>query len=693
MVCFLDFICNFANKNCIKHMKNSRILIELITVLAIGIAACKAPTPQRINSEIKQIEDSIKAGNSDEAKQIIAQHMREAKDSDTYYRWLSIQNRAWFAEMNADSMIKVNNRIHRYLLQHQDKHNDIRQLLWAEWYKTSAVYQSTMLGRPDSAIIYNEEAIKLLETLKEEKESRLTAITNQAFYYHQTERYDKSVESYLKAQELADSIGKSEEDKIPLTLGISTIYTFMGDYNRSNYWWNRCEKMLPNMIKTDQFIYYNERGNDYYFQEKYDKARDCFIQAAEITKGDETRVWDYYTSLTNLGEVYVCLGVADSAKSLLTKADSFYRKVNFTPILYYIETSKIKLEMLEGHTAQAVQMVMHNKTADPMIPAAKVQRLKAIEQVMKKTGNYREAYQAHQHMNAINDSLQKEKTSMLFNTKLLEYEHDKRLIEQQRIIEKAHADKLLAWGLFALTLLTAITLLVIFMLFRRHQRLKELKTKQQIVVMRMENIRNRITPHFIYNALNHELLAQLEGRKVDLNSLTQLLRRGVEQAGIFKTTLAEELKFVDYYIDIEGKQMGDDFRYHKEINEDVNINEVMLPSMIIQIFVENAIKHGLKPIKPGEGHERLLIIRVSKQQQATLVEVRDNGNGIQSRQNTNGSNTGTLVVRQTIQMLNDHNINKIKFGIGNWQDEEESGFRSWILLPDEYNYNLEKQDY
>ena len=38
----------------------------------------------------------------------------------------------------------------------------------------------------------------------------------------------------------------------------------------------------------------------------------------------------------------------------------------------------------------------------------------------------------------------------------------------------------------------------------------ELQTRQQIVVMRMENIRNRITPHFIYNALNHEVLAQME---------------------------------------------------------------------------------------------------------------------------------------------------------------------------------------
>ena len=93
-------------------MKNGRILIGLIIVLAIGIEACKAPTPQRMNSEIKRIEDSIKAGNADAAKQLIVQHMNEAKDSDTYYRWLSVQNRAWYSEMNADSMATANNRIH-----------------------------------------------------------------------------------------------------------------------------------------------------------------------------------------------------------------------------------------------------------------------------------------------------------------------------------------------------------------------------------------------------------------------------------------------------------------------------------------------------------------------------------------------------------------------------------------------------
>ena len=672
-------------------MKINRILIALIIAFVFGIVACTAPTPQKLNSEIKRIEDSLKNSNHEAAKRIIAQHMSEAKDSDTYYRWLSVQNRVWYTEMNADSMTAVSNRIHQYLIRHQNKLNYTRRLIWAEWYKTSGVFQSAILGRPDSAVVYNEKAINILQTLKDENELRLTAMTNQAYYYWMWGKYDKSVEGYIKAMELADSIGKSDKDQIPLLLGISTVYTYMGDYERSSYWWDKCEELLPSMINADKFVYYNDRGNDNYFQKKYKDAKECFTQAAKLTANDESKSWDYYTSLTNLGEVYVCLGKADSAEVLLAKADSFFRKVNFTPILYYIETSKIKLEMLKGNTMQALQMLEHSKIADPQIPAARLQRLKATEQIMRQTGNYREAYEAYHHMDALNDSLQKQKTSMRFSTKLLEYEHDKRLIEQQRAIERARTDKLLAWGFFTVMLLTALILLILFMLLKRHQRYNELRTRQQIVLMRMENTRNRITPHFIYNALNHEVLAQMEGKKVDLNSLTQLLRRGVEQAGMFKTSLAEELKFVDYYAEIEGRQMGPDFNYSQEIANDVNTQNVYLPSMTIQIFAENAIKHGLRPIKPTEGKQRKLSIKATRHDNATLVEVIDNGVGLQEAKNK-GTLIGSKVVKQTIQLLNDNNVNKISFGISNWEKDGESGCRSWILLPDDYDYKLTKQD-
>ena len=173
------------------------------------------------------------------------------------------------------------------------------------------------------------------------------------------------------------------------------------------------------------------------------------------------------------------------------------------------------------------------------------------------------------------------------------------------------------------------------------------------------------------------MLAQMEGRKVDLNALTQLLRRGVEQADMLETTLAEELTFVDYYVDIERQQMPMALFYQKEIGSDVDPQTVLLPAMTIQIFVENAIKHGLK--RQGG----ILTVRAGRQGDATLVEVIDNGQGLGASYQ---EHTGMRVVRQTIQMLNERNQQQITFGIGNIPD----GCRSWLLIPDNFNYNIEK---
>ena len=137
--------------------------------------------------------------------------------------------------------------------------------------------------------------------------------------------------------------------------------------------------------------------------------------------------------------------------------------------------------------------------------------------------------------------------------------------------------------------------------------------------------------------------------------------------------------------------MGPDFVYTKEIAKDVNTQAVNLPSMAIQIFAENALKHGLRPMKPQEGHLRKLLIRATRKDNGTLVEVIDNGTGLQISQKT-GTQLGGRVMRQTIQLLNDNNDNKISFGINNWQQDDESGCRSWILLPDNYNYQITNKD-
>ena len=583
----------------------------------------------------------------------------------------------WYGQMQGDSMKVKSEQVAHFLQQHEDDQSSPMRRLRAEWLKAKGVWYGAIKGMPDSALVYTDRAIAEMNGLSGVDELRILAMANRADFYRQLGQLDYSVDGYLLALETADSTGLGEEMKIPLLLGVSTAYTFMGDYQNSEIWWRKTGELVNQMDERDQFIYYNELGNNHYFQEQYVGALDCFNKAASLVKDDKHRQWDYYTALTNLGEIHVCLGQADSARVIIAQVDSFFRKVDFPPILYYIETEKIKLALLDGRTQQALQMVNHCEFPTISIPAGKLLRLKAVEQVMRQTGNYQKAYEAHQQLHALNDSIQNANVRMQMSSRMLQYEHDKQLLEQQRTIDNERMKVRLAWAFCAVALLAIGLLSVLIWLWRKRQKMHDMEVRQQIVGMRMENTRNRITPHFIYNALTHEMLAQMEGRKVDLSALTQLLRRGVEQADMLETTLEEELTFVDYYVDIERQQMPITLFYQKEIASDVNPQAVLLPAMTIQIFVENAIKHGLK--RQGG----MLTIRASRQDNATLVEVLDNGQGLDSSYQ---EHTGMRVVRQTIQMLNEHNHQQITFGIGNLKQ----GCRSWLLLPDDYNYNIAK---
>ena len=62
-------------------------------------------------------------------------------------------------------------------------------------------------------------------------------------------------------------------------------------------------------------------------------------------------------------------------------------------------------------------------------------------------------------------------------------------------------------------------------------------------------------------------------------------------------TLSEELDFVDAYVQLECDRWGDNFEYIKRISDDIDLEREIIPSMFLQIPVENAIKHGLRGIE------------------------------------------------------------------------------------------------
>lgn len=666
-------------------------LTGLLLFILSGVfftSSCNSPHGKNrltvMEYELQGVQDSMRQGRMDAAEKIISKALNEATDSNTYYLWLCMRAKRYFEEMKADSFLMTNNRTGHYLRHTPSSDSYVRHRLELDWLIGRGAFFARMAGIPDSAIYYNKKALERMNGLADNTPYRIMVLTNIADIYRQNGRFDLSADNYMQALSVADSAGLDNDTYIIINMGISAVYTAMGDFKESGIWWERTRELMPYMTQNDKFIYYNNRGNDYYLQGRYKEAQTCFENAETILEKDNGSEWNMAFIRTNLADIHIKLGMKEIASRLIDEAEQFFRKVGFDIPLYYLETQRMELALLNGDTKGAARLAEAAKKPADMLPEQRLIRLKTLENIARANKQWEKAFHTATALKALEDSIKNNHIRMQMSTQLMQYNHDKQLARQQQQIDHHRMTNRWIASMLAAAIL-AIALILCFMKIRqRRQRFKNLTMRQQIVSLRMINTRNRITPHFIFNALNHEMLARLKGTPSDLNSLTQLLRMGIEQADILQTTLEKELDFIDYYVRIEQQQIGDDFKYTKLIAPDVDISKVQLPSMTIQIFVENAIKHGLRTIRPEDGTARELCIKVSRSEEATLVEVTDNGHGLADGKTV--PHNGTRIIRQTIQMLNEKNRRHISFGIENMNG---LGCRSWIVLPDNYDYTTD----
>lgn len=95
----------------------------------------------------------------------------------------------------------------------------------------------------------------------------------------------------------------------------------------------------------------------------------------------------------------------------------------------------------------------------------------------------------------------------------------------------------------------------LFLYNRKKRDLLLAQNRRTVSTLRLENIRNRLSPHFIFNVLNQEVVNRKEEEKQELVSLVKLMRRNLELAEQLCVTLAEELDFVKTYIDLERRSL------------------------------------------------------------------------------------------------------------------------------------------
>jgi two-component system LytT family sensor kinase len=203
--------------------------------------------------------------------------------------------------------------------------------------------------------------------------------------------------------------------------------------------------------------------------------------------------------------------------------------------------------------------------------------------------------------------------------------------------------------LIVLTTLIAVGLPVKIWNTTRIER-KLVEQEKALLQARMDALVSQINPHFLFNTLN--TISSLirfdpDMARTVLLKLSNILRRRLKTQVHF-SPLQQELDFIDDYLDIEVVRFGrDKLQIRKEI--DPETMDMVVPSMILQPLVENALRHGIAPKIEGG----IITLRAKRGNGRLIVEVIDDGVGISEQRQTEvyGSGIGISNVRERLKVL------------------------------------------
>ena len=164
---------------------------------------------------------------------------------------------------------------------------------------------------------------------------------------------------------------------------------------------------------------------------------------------------------------------------------------------------------------------------------------------------------------------------------------------------------------------------------------RKLKNIKEAAEMKQRLLRAQLNPHFLFNSLNSIQRLYVEGKTHIANDFiadfAQLMRDILEKTGRTQIPIYEEMDFIEAYLSLEKRRLGDKFDYEILQSEEVRNGDYNIPSFIVQPLVENALLHGILP-KNERGN---IEVKVETQTNANLeISVKDNGIGYYSG-NTN----------------------------------------------------------
>ena len=248
------------------------------------------------------------------------------------------------------------------------------------------------------------------------------------------------------------------------------------------------------------------------------------------------------------------------------------------------------------------------------------------------------------------------------------------------IVKKAFWETWWFYGLIALVFFLAgakFLQFVFYQIKKRNEIQQNLKTSQ------LTALRAQMNPHFIFNALNsiQDFIIQEDKRSANryLSKFSKLMRNVLDASDKNKISLKKEIEYLELYLSLESLRIDDEFEYKFDIDPSINVNNIMIPSMLLQPYVENALKHGLM----HRNGKKKLAIRFSEncpmdgwERNHLFCEIEDNGIGRDASMKINEQNgriyqsKAMSLTQDRIDLLNSADTSKLGLKIDDLRNDD-----------------------
>lgn len=511
---------------------------------------------------------------------------------------------------------------------------------------------------------------------------------------------------YRRANFLADSLNLHEAQNSILA-GLGQVYNDLRNYQLAHFYFRKAERQYPPRNPKDAHFFYNSWGNVYSSQEKPAEALKCFLKAQKATlqmgQPFMTAVVD-----ANLGQTYLELNRLDSAQKYLANTTKFFfvQPNMQNDLQFYIDGLNAALALKQNRLDKASAILSKPYDLSKMSPNYLYLYHKGWADLYERKGQFAKALQYQKLMKQYDDSLRNATMVSNVQENELRFKQDTAIVRRDLTLQSTQAEAkssrlilLLVIGLLVVGVLALVVFYRYKSLRHKHQHREEMN---RMMALKMENVRNRFSPHFVFNVLNIFISNLPKGVNVKpLRLLIQVLRANLLTCDQVAVSLEDELQMVMSYSSLRHETNPWLPMPRFDIAKEVDMT-LMLPSMILQIPVENALKHAFVGMEES-GEKPQLDVKIWIEDGMLRIDVIDNGcggvgavAGMGTRKANAAASTGTglRILNSTIEMLNAGNARKLYFRMqgraaaADGGSDRQKGMCVSVRVPCEYDYSV-----